>query len=153
MVENFDYLPIITFIKKQINYMIIDKQTIITYIIGIVSGIICTCIFAFHLSSREDDGIELFDKPRQEIKAEEFKIFQVLPNGNALAQHDKFSFDDSTINYGTVVMLLSSEEGSFYDDQKIKLQEGELFRQIGTYRYQTTQGDEKTVPIVGVFDK
>ena len=133
--------------------MIIDKRTIISYIVGIVSGFICTCLFGFYLGSKDNDGIELFDKPCQEIKAEEFKIIQVLPNGNALAQHDKFSFDDSTINYGTVVMLLSSKEGSFYDDQKIKLQEGELFRQIGTYRYQTTQGDEKTVPIVGVFDK
>ena len=63
------------------------------------------------------------------------------------------SLDDSTISYGTVVMFLSSKEGSFYDDQKIKLQKGKLFRQIGTYRYQTTQGIEKTVPIVGVFDK
>lgn len=134
--------------------MIVDKKTIISYVVGIVSGIICTCLFAFYLGSRDNDGIELFDKPRQEIKAEEFKIIQVLPNGNALAQYDKISlFDDSTIGYGTVVMLLSSKEGSFYDDQKIKLQEGELFRQIGTYRYQTTQGDEKTVPIVGVFDK
>lgn len=133
--------------------MIVDKKIIISYVVGIVSGIICTFLFAFYYGSRDNDGIELFDKPRQEIKAEEFKIIQVLPNGNALAQHDKFSFDDSTINYGTVVMLLSSKEGPFYDDQKIKLQEGELFRQIGTYRYQTTQGDEKTVPIVGVFDK
>lgn len=134
--------------------MIIDKRTIISYIVGIVSGFICTCLFGYYLGSKDNDGIELFDKPRQEIKAEEFKIIQVLPNGNALAQYDKISlFDDSTIGYGTVVMLLSSKEVPFYDDQKIKLQEGELFRQIGTYRYQTTQGDEKTVPIVGVFDK
>ena len=134
--------------------MIIDKRTIISYIVGIVSGFICTCLFGYYLGSKDNDGIELFDKPRQEIKAEEFKIIQVLPNGNALAQYDKISlFDDSTIGYGTVVMLLSSKEDPFYDDQEIKLQEGELFRQIGTYRYQTTQGDEKTVTIVGVFDK
>ena len=133
--------------------MIIDKRTIISYIVGIVSGFICTCLFGYYLGSKDNDGIELFDKPRQEIKAKEFNIIQVLPNGNALAQYNKLSLDDSTISYGTVVMFLSSKEGSFYDDQKIKLQEGELFRQIGTYRYQTTQGDEKTVPIVGVFDK
>lgn len=132
--------------------MIVDKRIIISYVVGIVSGIICTCLFAFYVGSR-DNGIELFDKPRQEIKAKEFNIIQVLPNGNALAQYDKLSLDDSTISYGTVVMFLSSKEGSFYDDQKIKLQKGKLFRQIGTYRYQTTQGIEKTVPIVGVFDK
>lgn len=136
--------------------MIIDKQIIISYVAGIVTGIICTCLFAFYVGSRDkelDKGIELFDKPCQEIKAKEFNIMQVLPNGNALAQYNKLSLDDSTISYGTVVMFLSSKEGSFYDDQKIKLQKGKLFRQIGTYRYQTTQGIEKTVPIVGVFDK
>lgn len=136
--------------------MIVDKQIIISYVAGIVTGIICTCLFAFYVGSRDkelDKGIELFDKPRQEIKAKEFNIMQVLPNGNALAQYNKLSLDDSTISYGTVVLFLSSKEGSFYDDQKIKLQKGKLFRQIGTYRYQTTQGIEKTVPIVGVFDK
>lgn len=136
--------------------MIEDKQIIISYVAGIVTGIICTCLFAFYVGSRDkelDKGIELFDKPRQEIKAKEFNIMQVLPNGNALAQYNKLSLDDSTISYGTVVLFLSSKEGSFYDDQKIKLQKGKLFRQIGTYRYQTTQGIEKTVPIVGVFDK
>lgn len=136
--------------------MIVDKRIIISYVVGIVTGIICTCLFAFYVGSRDkklDNGIELFDKPRQEIKAKEFNIIQVLPNGNALAQYNKLSLDDSTISYGTVVMFLSSKEGSFYDDQKIKLQKGKLFRQIGTYRYQTTQGIEKTVPIVGVFDK
>ena len=136
--------------------MIVDKQKIISYVAGFVTGIICTCLFAFYVGSRDkrlDNGIELFDKPRQEIKAKEFDIMQVLPNGNALAQYNKFTLDDSTISIGTVVMFLSSKEGSFYDDQKIKLQKGKLFRQIGTYRYQTTQGIEKTVPIVGVFDK
>lgn len=136
--------------------MIVDKQKIISYVAGIVTGIICTCLFAFYVGSRDkglDNGIELFDKPRQEIKAKEFDIMQVLPNGNALAQYNKFTLDDSTISIGTVVMFLSSKEGSFYDDQKKKLQKGKLFRQIGTYRYQTTQGIEKTVPIVGVFDK
>ena len=136
--------------------MIVDKRIIISYVVGIVTGIICTCLFAFYVGSRDkelDNGIELFDKPRQEIKAKEFDIMQVLPNGNALAQYNKFTLDDSTISIGTVVMFLSSKEGSFYDDQKIKLQKGKLFRQIGTYRYQTTQCIEKTVPIVGVFDK
>lgn len=135
--------------------MIVDKQIIISYVAGIVTGIICTCLFAFYVGSDKelDKGIKLFDKPCQEIKANEFNIIQVLPNGNALAQYNKLSLDDSTISYGTVVMFLSSKEGSFYDDQKIKLQKGKLFRQIGTYRYQTTQGIEKTVPIVGVFDK
>ena len=136
--------------------MIVDKQIIISYVAGIVTGIICTCLFAFYVGSRDKElikSIELFDKPRQEIKDKEFNIMQVLPNGNALAQYNKLSLDDSTIRYGTVVLFLSSKEGSFYDDQKIKLQKGKLFRQIGTYRYQTTQGIEKTVPIVGVFDK
>ena len=71
--------------------MIVDKRIIISYVVGIVTGIICTCLFAFYVGSRDkelDNGIELFDKPRQEIKAKEFNIIQVLPNGNALAQYN-----------------------------------------------------------------
>lgn len=107
--------------------MIVDKQKIISYVAGIVTGIICTCLFAFYVGSRDkglDNGIELFDKPRQEIKAKEFDIMQVLPNGNALAQYNKFTLDDSTISIGTVVMFLSSKEGSFYDDQKKNYRKG-----------------------------
>ena len=59
--------------------MIIDKRTIISYIVGIVSGFICTCLFGYYLGSKDNDGIELFDKPRQEIKAEEFKIIYCCP--------------------------------------------------------------------------
>ncbi len=41
--------------------MIVDKQIIISYVAGIVTGIISTCLFAFYVGSRDtelDNGID-----------------------------------------------------------------------------------------------
>lgn len=133
-----------------------NKKAIITYVMGIASGVILTLLFAFYIGNRQntvDTGVNLFDNPQKEVKADEFTVIQVLPNGNALATYNKLSLDDNYIKYGTVVMFLSKQKEPFYDDQQIKLPKRKIFRQIGTYRYQTAQGIEKTVPIVDIFDK
>ena len=108
-----------------------------------------------HVSSNNNgsnDGVQLFDSPRQEVNASSFKVMQVLPDGSALATYDMFK-EEGTLEYGTVVMFLASENVSFYDDQVISLPKGKCFRQIGTYRYMTRQEVEKTVPVLGIYDK
>lgn len=84
-----------------------------------------------------------FEKPQQEIRAKEFKVIQVYPDGSALAIVDDLD------NYGTVVALPAEEGSSYYDVQKIAVPKGKCARQIGTYRYVTRQNIEKTVPVVG----
>lgn len=130
-------------------------KAIITYVMGIASGVILTLLFAFYIYKQDafDTGVNLFDKPHQEVKADEFTVIQVLPNGNALATYNKFSLlDDNDLKYGTVVMFLAKQEEPYYDDQQINLPKGKIYRQIGTYRYKTAQETEKTVPIIGVCD-
>ena len=31
--------------------------------------------------------------------------------------------------------------------------QGKCFKQIGTYRYMTKDGEEKTVPVIDIYDK
>ena len=37
--------------------------------------------------------------------------------------------------------------------QIINLSKGECFRIIGTYHYMNVEGNEKTVPVIGIFKK
>ena len=101
-----------------------------------------------------DPGISLFDEPGDVMSLKSFKIFQVLPNGTALA----YSAEKTTVQYkwqyGEPVVFLLPEEGTtYYDDLVIKVPSGKVVRQIGTYRYETKNEFVKTVPIVKILDK
>ncbi len=136
-------------------------KLIITYIGGIVTGVVLTIAFCFALAvsqsnnneASSNDELQLFESPKQVMNAESFKVIQVLPNGSALATYKEFSRKAGDLEYGTVVLFQASENSSYYDDQVIKLPKGKCFKQIGTYRYVTRQEMEKTVPVIGIFDK
>ena len=133
---------------------------ILTYLGGVITGIVLVMLFGFlmavgHISNSNagrNDDVQLFDSPKQVIDAESFKVMQVLSDGSALATYDALSYEGGTLEYGTVVMFLA-EDGTYYDDQVISLPKGKCFRQIGTYRYMTRQDVEKTVPVLGIYDK
>lgn len=133
---------------------------ILTYLGGIFTGVLLVFAFGYVVAMSHKSNIfggnkdlQLFDKPKQVIIAESFKIKHVLPDGNALAMYLPFSYEGGTLEYGTVVMFLATDDESFYDDQVILLPKGKCFRQIGTYRYEARQNVEKTVPILGIYDK
>mgnify|MGYP006922105326 CR=1 FL=1 len=65
-------------------------KTILIYLSGLFTGIVLSLAFVFitlwqTASSQYDSKIIIFDKPQQELKEKVFDVFQVLPNGNALA--------------------------------------------------------------------
>ena len=75
-----------------------------------------------------------------EIKT--YRVFQVLPDGNALAfvcdsEYDKYCYGD--------VALLAEREKPFYDGIKVTIPKPTI---EGTYRYETRDNFIKTVPIV-----
>ncbi len=130
---------------------------ILTYVGGIVTGIILMFILAWVVNSTQqgqansiDRDVVMFEKPQQIIRCNKFRVFQVLPNGSALASTDD---DDNFDNLGVVVMFLSDDGSSYFDDQKILVPSGKCVRQIGTYKYTTRQDMEKTVPVVEIMDK
>ena len=132
---------------------------ILTFVAGIITGVILVYAFSFcavmyiknDISS--DNAAQMFDAPQQEIKADKFKIFQVLQDGSALASYDEVTSKEGYVDFGIVVLFPASDEVSYYDDQIISLPQGKCFRQIGTYRYTTKDGTEKTVPAIDIFDK
>ena len=120
---------------------------ILTYVGGIITGCLLMFGYASYMNVAQDEQAVYFEKPKQVIKAKEIKVFQVYPDGSALAMVEDID------NYGTVLALPTAEGCAYYDNQKILIPSNKCIKQIGTYRYTTNQNVEKTVPIVDLFDK
>lgn len=134
--------------------MSIRTKCILSYVGGFVSGavvliVVCLCINSI-INGQSPWGrkLDLFDEPGQEIIADRFEVIQVLPNGNALALRKNSVYDFS----GMAVLFLAEEDLSYYDDQVINVPDKKRVLQIGTYRYETHAGIEKTVPVVRIMD-
>lgn len=111
------------------------------------------------------DGITLFSEVDEVFEVTQFKVLQVVENGNALAfvQSDILSSllpDDAPsqlrnlqIPTETIVLLLAGEKDYYYDDEVVNVPSNKCVRHIGIYKYITTDDFEKTVPIVDIFEK
>lgn len=124
-------------------------KTILIYLSGLFTGIVLSVAFVFialwQTASSQYDKIVIFDKPQQELKEKVFDVFQVLPNGNALANSEP-RMDSPSI----VALFLANEKMPFYDAQRITVPSGKRIVQIGIYKYYTDKGIEKTVPVLGI---
>ena len=141
------------------------NKSILIFVAGIITGFILTILLALILQPRNtDENLQLFEKPTQEIKANSFRVMQVLPDGSALAMVDNISSmlnnslsstADNSVENGTIVLFLNNNNSNtnYYDEQIITRPSGKHFRQIGIYRYITKQEMMKTVPVIAIFDK
>jgi hypothetical protein len=140
------------------------NKSILIFIAGIITGFILTILLALILQPRNtDENLQLFEKPAQEIKANSFRVMQVLPDGSALAMVDNISNTldnalsstaDNSVENGTIVLFLNNNNNTnYYDRQIITRPSGKHFRQIGIYRYITKQEIMKTVPVIAIFDE
>lgn len=124
-------------------------KTILIYLSGLFTGIVLSVAFVFitlwQTASSQYDKIVIFDKPQQELKEKVFDVFQVLPNGNALANSEP-RIDSPSI----VALFLANEKMPFYDAQRITVPSGKRIAQIGIYKYYTDKGIEKTVPVLEI---
>lgn len=127
---------------------------ILTFVCGIIVGVLLTFVVstAIYVHNKQstptsDPDVTLFEKPQQTIDETEFRIIQVLDNGNALAT------EESVKNTGTVILFLAKDNNSYYDNQRITVSSGKIAKQIGTYKYETNQHMIKTVPVVDFFDE
>lgn len=124
-------------------------KTILIYLGGLFTGIVLSVAFVFitlwQTVSSQYDKIVIFDKPQQELKEKVFDVFQVLPNGNALANSEP-RIDSPSI----VALFLANEKMPFYDAQRITVPSGKRIVQIGIYKYYTDKGIEKTVPVLEI---
>lgn len=124
-------------------------KTILIYLSGLFTGIVLSVAFVFitlwQTASSQYDKIVIFDKPQQELKEKVFDVFQVLPNGNALANSEP-RIDSPSI----VALFLANEKMPYYDAQRITVLSGKRIVQIGIYKYYTDKGIEKTVPVLEI---
>lgn len=130
-------------------------KNVLIYLAGLVSGIVFTIVISLFISGalvdKGDNGLTVFEQPAEVIPAESFEIFQVLPNGNALAFKGEPKTYGPGYNYlGMTVLFLADENTHYYDDQIINVPEGKCVRQIGIFQY-NTEDDYKTVPVVGIY--
>lgn len=119
----------------------------VVYLLGIITGIILTFVFAFYANLSDNSGIiglEMFEEPGENMEYTQFKIIQVLDSGCALAKADN-TFD-------ATVFIIPNEKQQFYDNQKIVLKNEQCAQRVGTYRYTSKMGIEKTVPAVKIID-
>lgn len=119
----------------------------VAYVLGVITGMILTVALAYCVNLSNNAGViglELFDEPGECMEYSQFEVFQVVESGCALA-HTGDSF-------GSVVLIMPNENQRLYDGQKIELKSDECTQHIGTYRYGTKIGIEKTVPAVRIID-
>lgn len=119
----------------------------LVYLLGIITGVILTFAFAFYVNLSNNSGIvglEMFEEPGDYMEYSQFEVFQVVESGCALAHADE--------SFGATVFLLPDEKQQFYDDQKIILKNEQCAQHVGTYKYSTKMGIEKTVPAIRIID-
>ncbi len=119
----------------------------LVYVLGIITGIVLTIVFAFYVNLSKNSGIiglELFDEPGDYMEYSQFEVFQVVTDGCALAYADK--------SFGTIVFILPDGNQQLYDDQKIVLGNNQCAQRVGTYQYDTKMGIGKTVPAIRIVD-
>lgn len=132
------------------------------YFLGILTGILLTIGFGaiWNAASKGDsagkdnteeqaklpDGITMLDEPIPFTEAKNFQVMQVVFEDAALAESEKKGY---YFNYtDPVVLIVADQKNTFYDDQIVKCPTDSKVMQVGTYKYQTSMGSWKTVPIV-----
>lgn len=129
-------------------------KKIYIFIGGIITGIVLLFIILLVASlfiQKNNYDIVLFDSPTTCISTNNFDVMQVLDSGAALANEIEDS--DRHMATGITVLFLSNDGTSYYDDQIITIPKGKCAKQIGTFKYRSKGGLDKTVPVVKIMDK
>lgn len=120
------------------------------FVAGMVTGAVLIIIVSMFLAGggNSSNGIVLFEQPGDCVGTNDFEVMQVLDSGDALARE----FEDG-LAIGKTVLFLAEDGVSYYDDQVIEIPKGKCAKQVGTFKYTTNGGMDKTVPIVSILDK
>jgi hypothetical protein len=127
----------------------------IVFVLGFVSGIVFLFLVLLIIgkSSSNDNGMTYFEKPGKCISKKDFKVFQVIGEGYALAE-ERLEFSSGITLPGNLLVLVTNDNGElYYDNQIIEVPKGKCMRQIGVYEYQTKSENWKTVPIVQLMNE
>lgn len=123
------------------------------FILGVLTGIALSFLISILIvNSNSNKGLTFFEEAGECISVNSFRVFQVFDSGTALASERRPV--GCIIGGGEITVLFVPQDGkAYYDDQIINVPSGKCVKQIGTFRYPTASGFEKTVPVVDILDK
>ena len=117
---------------------------------GVLTGFVLTIILAFALSSHHsNNGITWFENAGDIVEEKSFEVFQVIDKNAALVRGES----EFNLYLGPVYLLTNGYGKYYYDEEIVKVPKGNVVRQVGIYKYQTTSDSYKTVPIIQIMDK
>lgn len=120
------------------------------FILGIITGIILTILFAVIMSNVSNgsmSGLTMFEQPGDCVGKKSAKVFQVIGTDAALVNEvEKLQYSGTEMYSGKTMLITNKEGKTYYDDQIIMAPK--CFRQIGVFKYQSRNGMDNTVPVV-----
>ena len=120
------------------------------FILGIITGIILTILFAVIVSNSSKggmSGLTMFEQPGECVGKKSAKVLQVIGTDAALVNEvEKMQYTGTEMYTGKTMLITNREGKTYYDDQIIKAPK--CFRQIGIFKYQSRNGMANTVPVV-----
>lgn len=122
------------------------------FFLGLIAGVALSIGGAYlYLNSQEDTGkVVYFDKPGKVIASDyPFRVIQVIDKNSAIVEEKDIS---SIFGMGFTALLVQ-DNAYFYDNQEIEIGKKQQFRQVGIYTYITTEGEQKTIPVIKIFNK
>ncbi len=126
------------------------KKRIVIFILGVISGFLCTCLLAAGVS-KNDMEVNEAQQPSEFTIASRFMVFQVVEGGALALCMDSESNSEFDFNLPSptdpVVYIVAEGSNQFYDDQIIEVPKGKKAMNIGTLRYRTKES-EKVVPMI-----
>jgi hypothetical protein len=122
------------------------------FFLGLIAGVALSIGGAYlYSNSQEDtDKVVYFDKPGKVIASDyPFRVIQVIDKNSAIVEEKDIS---SIFGMGFTALLVQ-DNAYFYDNQEIEIGKKQQFRQVGVYTYMTTEGEQKTIPVIKIFNK
>lgn len=122
----------------------------LVFIFGVLTGILGTilvlALVGKGLETSQQNNFNVAEQKTTFTVADSFEVFQVLEDG-ALANCEE-KVGPSTLFTGPIVFLVADGQNQFFDNQIITTPNGKSAIQVGTYKYITRSGADKTVPVI-----
>ena len=122
------------------------------FFLGLIAGVALSIGGAYLYSNLQEDTdkVVYFDKPGKVIEAQNgFMVIQAVDENSAIVVEQDIT---SIFGFGLTALLVNNN-AYFYDTQEIEIGKKQQFRQVGVYTYMTTEGEQKTIPVIKIFKK
>lgn len=135
------------------------RKQIGIFIAGMIAGMASVLIFVYTNDDTQAPGNlkvqpEMYDQPGKCLSNNNFRVFQGLSAGYALAiELEKGTYSNMESASGIVVLLYDESGKQFEDGEIVKVSKSKCAREVGSYQYTLQNGDKKKVPVVQITDK